>query len=187
MKRLDLQPWQHLSTSTLFEHRWCTIVEDQVLLPSGQQIGWWRLAGGSSSDCVCIICCDPDQRILVAYQYNHPPGCVVDELPGGGVHDGEPPEDAARRELLEELGLYAGTLHKLGAFYTNNRRSPSRCHVFVATDLEQRQAAPEPPEVIAYEWVDQHIIDQRIVQGAIVNGHLLAAWSLFRSHRFAGM
>ena len=52
--------------------------------------------------------------------------------------------------------------------------------VCVATDLEARTAQPEMTEYVAYEWVAIQAVDQRIRHGAIENGMLLAAWSLFR-------
>lgn len=38
------------------------------------------------------------------------------DVPGGGAQPGEPPEQAARRELCEETGLTVGDLHPLGVF-----------------------------------------------------------------------
>lgn len=54
--------------------------------------------------------------------------------------------DAARRELLEEAGLWAGQLTEIGAFLMHNRRSGLRGRVFVATELE-------PEERTVSEWL----------------------------------
>ena len=44
---------------------------------------------------------------------------VLVELPAGLCDDGETPEDAVRREMIEETGYRVGSLKKLSSFYTS--------------------------------------------------------------------
>ena len=46
----------------------------------------------------------PDGEVLLA-RFVFPSGVEVWALPGGGLEDGESPDDGLRRELREELGL----------------------------------------------------------------------------------
>jgi 8-oxo-dGTP pyrophosphatase MutT (NUDIX family) len=54
-----------------------------------------------------VLCFDPDDRLLLIR--SHDPADPAKprwwEIPGGGIDDGETPEDACRRELLEEVGI----------------------------------------------------------------------------------
>jgi 8-oxo-dGTP pyrophosphatase MutT (NUDIX family) len=178
----QLQPWRHLASEPLLEHPWCRLTEDLVEFPSGKRITWWRFT--ETTDFACVVCLNDTNQVLLAYQYNHPPRCVVDELPGGGQEsDDASIEETARRELLEEIGLYAHTMQVIGTFLPNNRRSASVCHVCLATHLEQRKPAPEDTEAISYEWVDITDMNTRIRAGKIRNGILLAAWSIFQAHQ----
>jgi ADP-ribose pyrophosphatase len=182
MPKPDLPAWQLLASRPLLEHPFVRLVEDTVRLPSGRETRWWRFADGGR-DTVCVIAVDTHGRVLVSYQYNHAPGRVVDQFPGGGVEPGEAYHDAARRELLEEAGLWAGQLTEVGAFLMYNRRSKLRCRVLVATEIEPREAAPDPEEITAAEWRSIAEINARIRSGELENGNLLAAWSLFRASR----
>jgi 8-oxo-dGTP pyrophosphatase MutT (NUDIX family) len=59
--------------------------------------------------CACLV--DARGRLLVF----HHPGDRGMQLPKGTVEPGELPQDAVRRELLEESGIrYTGKLHDLG-------------------------------------------------------------------------
>ncbi len=51
-------------------------------------------------------------------------------FPGGGVRDGEAPEAAARRELLEEIGLSVASLHPAGVTSGIYDCRPDRVHFF---------------------------------------------------------
>ena len=176
--RETVKPWPVLASRTLFSHPRLTILEDTVLLPSGHQTTWLRFP--DSRDVVAIICLNHEKQILVAYQYNAGPRQVVDEFPGGGVATNESYLEGARRELLEEVGIYAHEFQEIGAFLLNNRRWSGRCRVFVATQIETRQAAPDAEEFISYEWLSVEQIEQQIRDGVLENGTLLAAWTLFR-------
>jgi len=57
------------------------------------------------------------------------------ELPAGTLEPGEEPAEAARRELAQETGYQAGTIFKLGEFYTSPGFCDELIKVFVARDL----------------------------------------------------
>ena len=175
-----IQPWEHIDSTVLFDHPRCRVIEDRVRLPSGHETGWLRVQDGR--DYVKVICVDDEGRVLVASQYNHPARRVVHEFPGGQVNPGESFSDAARRELVEEMGLHPHELVELGSFLANNRRSDVRCGVFVARNFEQRATNLDDEEHFAFEWLPVAEIDGRIREGSFENGVLLAAWALFRLH-----
>lgn len=70
--------------------------------------------------------------VLFAREYKHGAADVMLTLPAGFVEDGESPEEAARRELLEETGYDGGTLEPLGSFMLVPSLSSVRGHFFLA-------------------------------------------------------
>lgn len=85
---------------------------------------------------VCVLALTQDQKIVLARQFRPGPGMILDELPGGHIDSGESPEQAVKRELLEETGYSAGKLISLGTpidcGYSNMVR-----HAFLALDCAQ--------------------------------------------------
>ena len=91
---------------------------------------------------VCVLALTPDRpaptAVILARQYRPGPDEILLELPGGGVEAGETPEQAARRELLEETG-YEGELHLAGQSW-HCGYSSRQIFNFVATNCRQVQA-----------------------------------------------
>lgn len=75
--------------------------------------------------CAGVIAITDDNQVVIARQFRPGPERVMDEIPGGGVEEGEDPEAAARRELLEETGYQPTEMEFLGEFsrdaYMNGR------------------------------------------------------------------
>jgi len=53
------------------------------------------------------------------------------ELPAGLCDDGETPETTARREMLEEMGLAAGELRRIGGFLLTPGGADELCELYV--------------------------------------------------------
>lgn len=80
--------------------------------------------------------------VLLVRQYRPSLQREMLEIPAG-VRDqpGEPPEETARRELVEEVGMRAGRMERLLSFHNSPGFSDEEMHLFVAFDLER--SAPD--------------------------------------------
>ena len=73
-------------------------------------------------------------RIAFVRQWRAPAGGPLLELPAGGVEPAETPEQAAARELQEEVGLRPGRLERVAGFYVAPGWATEYLHAFIARD-----------------------------------------------------
>ncbi len=71
-------------------------------MPDGEQVEFTTI--GRRTENAAVIAVTSEGKIVIARQYRPGPEAILDELPGGSVDDGETPNAAARRELMEETG-----------------------------------------------------------------------------------
>jgi ADP-ribose pyrophosphatase len=88
---------------------------------------------------VVVAPLDSDGRLLFVTQFRVPCGGAMLELPAGTLdtHDGtiEDPLVAAHRELEEETGYRAGTMERMGGFWSAPGFSTEYLTLYLATDL----------------------------------------------------
>jgi 8-oxo-dGTP pyrophosphatase MutT (NUDIX family) len=138
-------PWTTLGRRTVYENPWIRVVEDQVLNPQGGA-GIYGVVQFQNR-AVGVIPVDEEDHTWLVGQYRYTLNRYEWEIPEGGAPLGESLEDAARRELLEEVGLEAAHLELLiDGIQTSNSVTNEEGYIFVATGLTFRGADPEPTE-----------------------------------------
>ena len=108
----------------------------------------WRLVRNAACAAVVI---ERDGLVLLA-QRARPPYRGAWEVPGGFVEQGEHPEDAARREASEELGVAVELTGLVGIYLERaGHVDPLQVTVYAGrtTDVEPR---PDPAEVAGWRW-----------------------------------
>jgi ADP-ribose pyrophosphatase len=110
--------------------------------------------------------------VLLVKQNRHAVGADLLEIPAGKLDvPGEDPVECARRELREETGYVAGTLESLGVFYSSPGFTDERYHLYLATELEQVDPAPDHDngEPISAEWLRLDAAVDAVTTGKIVD------------------
>ena len=101
-------------------------------LPDGKEIDFAVFSGGKSVACLALT---KNQEVILARQFRPGPKKILNEIPGGGLKEGENPEEAMARELLEETG-YQGKMELVTSLW-HDAYSPRIKYALVATECEK--------------------------------------------------
>lgn len=140
-------PWKTLSARVVYDNPWIRVREDQVSRPDGLP-GIYGVVHYKNR-AVGVLPVDDDGSVWLVGQHRYPLDAYSWEIPEGGCPDGESVAETARRELLEETGLTASRLERLGGVtHLSNSVSDEAGYLFRASDLNQGPSQPEGTERI---------------------------------------
>lgn len=147
----ELKPWTVLQRRLLLDRSpWLRVFEHDIRLPDGKIVeGYLRLEVPSY---VIIVPLDAKRRLGLVRSYKHGVGAVDMQPPAGIIEAGEDPQQAAIRELREEMGCEAAAWHALGNYVISGNYGAGRAHLFLATGC-QEIALPQSGDLEEQELV----------------------------------
>jgi len=171
--------YKKISSKEIFNHPRLTLIEDEIILPSGIKTTYLKQKDDGSC-CVTIIA-KKDGKILIQRECSYPLNKKLFQFPGGFVPYDEKPEFGANRELMEESDLTSNKLELLGSYLINNRRSTAKMFVYLATNLQKKSLdCDKEEEYLENFWFSENKIVRMIKNNKISNCHVLAAWCLYK-------
>jgi ADP-ribose pyrophosphatase len=105
---------------------------------------------------VAVLALDDQERVLLIRQYRHPVRSRDWEIPAGLLDvDGEPPFEAAKRELAEEADLKADRWDVLADFMNSPGGSNEMIRIYLAREVSEVPAFDRTDEEadIEVRWV----------------------------------
>lgn len=179
------QPWRNptpvaehdfetLASETIYVGKIFALRADEVAMPGGRSA---RREVVEHFGAVAVVALDDDGNVVMVYQYRHPLGRRLWELPAGLLDmGGEPPELTAARELEEEVGLAAAQWRVLVDLDSAPGFSDESVRIFLATGLTEVER-PEAHDEEADMTVERVPLAQavaRVFSGDIVNSIAVA-------------
>lgn len=170
-----------LSTRVVYRNPWLSIREDEILRSNGRP-GIYCVV--DKQDCAVIIPIELEEdggRVWLVEQFRYTVQERCLELPQGGWEmDDVDPEELARGELKEELGLHAERMIYLGWTWIAYGFTRQKQHVYVATGLTPTEKDPDPEEHdLVVHSMSIREFEDRMLDGTIRDCCTLAAWGLY--------
>ncbi|MGA2513838.1 MAG: NUDIX hydrolase [Candidatus Limnocylindrales bacterium] len=184
MSASQLNPWRRVSRRVAYENPWIEIRHDEVIRPDGQPgiygvVHFRHLAIG-------VAPLDAMDRVLLVGQYRYTLDRYSWEIPEGGGGFDESPEEAARRELVEETGYGGGQWRELCRAELSNSVTDEVAILFVATGLEPGLPSPEGTEQLQLRWVPFDEAMAMIGRGEIADAMTILALQQLALERETG-
>ena len=107
-------------------------------------------------------------EVLGVFQERPANNCRTWELPAGLIDAGESPEDAAKRELAEEVGL-SGDMSLITQCFTSPGFCTEKIYLFEASHLYEHSLPADEGEVLEPSWQPLEHIWQAIATGELAS------------------
>jgi len=147
--------WIKKNAEIVFSKYGRTIERRDFVLPNGKETDYYVIKTNSP---VCVLALTPENEVILAKQFRVGPEEILMELPGGRMELNEKPEEAIKRELLEETG-YSGNIQFVTRCLDCGYGTADR-YCFVATDCK-KVSEPEPDDNEFIEVIKIPLIDFR--------------------------
>ncbi len=121
----------------------------------------WEFYQNTAAAVACII--ENKGKVLVV-ERNRDPGKGMYDFPGGFVDPNESAEEAALRELKEELGIEPEILRYIGSapnHYAYKGIDYTTCDIFFVCELNQPNLVMDKSEIASVQWVSPEALDGR--------------------------
>ena len=153
-----------VDSATHFRGKVLNLRVDTVRLPNGR-LATREVAEHSPS--VCVVPIDHDGNVVMVKQYRKPVESELLEVVAGGVEGDETAEEAALRELQEEIRFTAGEIRRLSSAWVAPGWCTGLMHIYLATDLSPASLPPDSDENISVVTVPFHSVPDLIQSGGI--------------------
>lgn len=159
---------------------WMQLIEREVEFAQGGPHHLYHAV--AQHDYIAIVAQTPDGRIPIVRQYRPAIEAFTWELPAGMVDKDEQPEACCRRELREETGFLAKTVHALGAYAPCTARLSNRIHSFFVEIGDQ--AGPKSEADIELRLVTLEELTELVLDGEFTLQLHIGALLLAGMHGF---
>ncbi|WP_156690344.1 NUDIX domain-containing protein [Mycobacterium sp. Marseille-P9652] len=162
------------ASETLYTGKIFALRRDQVRMPGGTTAVREVVEHYGA---VAVVAMDDDGNVPMIYQYRHPLGRRLWELPAGLLDvTGEPPHHTAARELEEEAGLRAATWKVLVDLDSTPGFSDESVRVFLATGLSEvgRPEGEHEEADLTLHWYPLAEAVRMVFSGEVVNAIAVA-------------
>ena len=122
-----------VKSETMYDPKFFKVVQDTLQYSNGNEQPRLKI---EIRDGAQVIPFFKDGTVYMLRQYRHGAGVIMSHFVSGYIEKGETPEDAAYRELGEEVG-HTGKLTPLGSFNPYGGLITAKNHFFAATELER--------------------------------------------------
>lgn len=157
---------ERLSSEIVFKGKVFDVERARVRLPHGRESVQEIVRHPKSA--VLIPVPEPGQVILIR-QYRYSLNTWMWELPAGSVDEGETPEQAARRECHEEIGMIPATIVRLAAVYPTPGYCDEEMVFFRVSNLEDTH---EQAEVDEDEDIEARVFELREAREMVRRGEI---------------
>jgi 8-oxo-dGTP pyrophosphatase MutT (NUDIX family) len=168
-------PFERTGSRQLYRSPWCGLRQDFLRLPDGREQDYHVF---EVSNAVAVVPVLADGRMRLIWQYRYPHGRSHWEVPAGRIHGGEPPAEAAQRELREEAGCVCARLVRLPGFFPTNGISDHYAHAYLALGcVPVGEPQLDPAERLSLRDFPVAEVRRRLWRGDFADG--FTALSLF--------